>query len=166
MSVESWLTRLTGGVEEINGHHECPTYMYRWTLLKLPGGVGVYLHKFVGDDWSLDMHDHPKRFISVGLRGSYVEHYQHTRRLGLDGRVETYERSRVYSAPWVRSFPAEHTHRLALIPDDNGKRAPCWTLVVVLRASRPWGFWPGGKWVFWRDYIGSDQAHAARACDD
>jgi hypothetical protein len=147
MRLERWLTRLLG-VEEINGGGECPTYMYRWTLLKLPRGVGVYLHKFVGDDWSRDLHDHPKRFVSVGLSGRYVEHRP-------DGS------SRAYVAPWVRSFPAEHVHRIVLFPD----RRPCWTLVLVLWTVRRWGFWPGGKWVFWRDYVGSERAHAARACE-
>lgn len=28
-------------MEELNGHEVCPTYMYRWTLLKL-GSYGLY----------------------------------------------------------------------------------------------------------------------------
>jgi hypothetical protein len=66
------LNRIFGRAEEINGHNRCPTYLYRWTILSTRWGK-VYLHKFVGDDWSLDLHDHPKRFISIGLRGSYLE---------------------------------------------------------------------------------------------
>lgn len=70
--IERWLTKLFGTPEEINGANRCPTYMYRWTLAKC-GYIKVYLHKFVGDDWSLDLHDHPKRFISIGLWGEYKE---------------------------------------------------------------------------------------------
>ena len=59
--------------EEINGGERCPTYMHRYRLLRIGKRVAVYLHKFVADDWSRDMHDHPKRFVSIGLWGSYVE---------------------------------------------------------------------------------------------
>lgn len=146
--------------EEINGHDLCPTYMHRWTLLRFWGGAALYLHKFVDDDWSRDMHDHPKRFISVGLRGRYIEHSRSTRYRS-DGHREEYDAVREYRAPWVRSFPATHTHRICLYPD----RRPCWTLVLVLQTQRRWGFWPGGRWVFWRDYVGSDAAKAAKVCD-
>jgi hypothetical protein len=54
-------------IEEINGSNRCPTYLYRWTLLKLWAGRGVYLHHFIGDDWSLDLHDHPKRLGLIYL---------------------------------------------------------------------------------------------------
>jgi len=48
-------------------------YMKCWWLLALPGERRVYLHKFVGSDWSRDLHDHPKWFVSIGLWGGYVE---------------------------------------------------------------------------------------------
>lgn len=131
-------------MEEINGGEMCPTYLYRWRLLRLLG-CAVYLHHFVGDDWSRDFHDHPRRFISIGLWGRYVE--------------ETPEGERVFRAPWIRSFSAEHRHRLHLIDSK-----PCWTLVIVLRLSRPWGFWPSGRFVPWRKYVGSDAATAAKNC--
>jgi hypothetical protein len=57
------LNKLFGPAEEINGHR-CPTYLYRWMLIKRQNW-SIYLHHFVGDDWSLDLHDHPKRFISI-----------------------------------------------------------------------------------------------------
>lgn len=114
-------------LEEINGRHRCPTYLYRWTLYATRW-FSVYLHHFVGDDWSRDMHDHPKRFISIGLAGGYTE--------------ETPSGERRYAAPWIRSFPPEHIHRLRL---DPGKE--CWTLVITLRAVRPWGFWHLGRFI-------------------
>ena len=52
-----WIDRLFK-LEEINGHGRCSTYLYRWTLLAFRR-LSVYLHHFVGDDWSRDMHDHP-----------------------------------------------------------------------------------------------------------
>ena len=131
-------------LEEINGGNVCPTYLYRWTLLKLPW-FSVYLHHFVGDDWSRDLHDHPKRFISVGLWGRYVE--------------ETPSGEREYIAPWVRTFPAEHIHRIRL-----PKGGSCWTLVTVLKAVRAWGFWHAGKFVPWKQYVRSETAKEMKSC--
>jgi hypothetical protein len=125
-------------LEEINGGERCPTYLYKWILVSTRWAK-IYLHKFVADDWSLDLHDHPKRFITIGLRGQYREF--------------TASESKVYRAPWIRSFPAEHAHRLTKIDDK-----PCWTLAIVLKATRPWGFWHESKWIHWREYVGSKAA--------
>lgn len=159
--------------EEMDGDGRCATYLVRWTLLKFRKDVGVYLHHFVGDDWSLDLHDHPKRFISIGLWGRYRE--------WTPEKVTTYDvwhdpdgveiaRSperhlfdamcgHVWRAPWVRTFPAEHIHRITLI---DGK--PCWTIVIVLRATRRWGFWHAGQWIPWREYVNSDAATERKSC--
>lgn len=133
--------------EEINGANRCPTYLYRWILLATKR-LSIYLHKFVGDDWSLDLHDHPKRFISIGLWGSYVEF--------------TPKGSKMYDAPWFRSFPAEHIHRLTL-----PRRQHCWTLVLTLHATRAWGFWHAFEWIPWKEYVIGKFSHIAdsmRSC--
>jgi hypothetical protein len=138
--------------EEINGAHRCPTYLYRWELLNLlQGTLRVYLHKFVGDDWSTDLHDHPKRFWSIGLWGRYFEHRD-------DGSI------REYRAPWIRTFPAEHRHRLTGPRPDS----PCWTLVIVGAPVREWGFWHDGRFVWWRTYVapGNQLADAAKSCGE
>lgn len=140
-------------LEEVNGAHRCPTYLYRWILLSTRW-FKVYLHRFVADDWSLDLHDHPKRFVSIGLWGRYIEHQFHDHR-------------REYRAPWARSFPASHVHRITLPAGD------CWTLVVVFRTVREWGFWheqappyPRWRWIHWGHYVrpGAPEADARRAC--
>jgi len=141
------LNILFGPPEEINGHERCPTYLYRWTLWKWRGR-GVYVHHFVGDDWSRDLHDHPKRFISIGLKGWYSE--------------QTENACKVYRAPWIRSFPATHRHRIS-VPSCS-----CWTLVIVLRSVRKWGFWHDGVFYEWRDYVNgfaSAIADKMKACD-
>ncbi len=125
-------------LEEINGNGICEPYLYRWRLFSVPGLMKCYLHHFVGDDWSRDLHDHPKRFVSFGLKGGYVE--------------ETPYGEKEYRAPWVRSFPAEHTHRLTLI-------------VFVLKTVRAWGFWKDGEWVPWRDYVGK-HGESRKNCPD
>jgi len=149
-------------LEEINGGNRCPTYLYRWTIFqprwarKFWRGFGIYVHRFVGDDWSRDLHDHPKRFISIGLKGSYVEWTP-------PAEGEHLQRMDIYRAPWIRTFPATHIHRITLRED----RKPCWTLVIVLRSVREWGFWHAGLFIPWKDYVrGSASAIAdkMRAC--
>ena len=138
--------------EEMDGDGRCATYLVRWTLAKLGKDIGVYLHHFVGDDWSLDLHDHPKRFISIGLWGSYMEWTP-------DSSYPTGLRCRMFIAPWIRTFPAHHIHRITL---DHGR--PCWTLVIVLKAVRKWGFWHAGEWVPWRKYVNSEAATRMKSC--
>lgn len=130
--------------EEINGGERCPTYLYRWTLFRLPW-FKVYLHRFVADDWSMDLHDHPKRFVSIGLAGGYHEW--------------TPKKYRTYRAPWIRTFSAEHIHRICL-----GEFLECWTLVIVFKTVREWGFWHEGRWIQWREYVNSQVADEMKAC--
>lgn len=136
------LTRFLGMPEEINGDHRCPTYLWRWELLSTHW-FKAYLHRFTGDDWCLDLHDHPRRFVSVGLFGSYLEH--------------TKDGERRYRAPWVRSFAPEHAHRLTT------PWGECWTLVIVLPLARDWGFWNAGRWIQWEEYVAGSSRHLADA---
>lgn len=149
MKIHRLLNCLFGVAEEINGHDRCPTYLYRWAVLKRKGRFAIYIHHFVGDDWSLDLHDHPKRFISVGIKGAYLE----TTNTGY----------RWYRAPWFRTFPATHAHRIET-PSEG-----CWTLVVVLKTEREWGFWHRGYWYPWRSYVSGEHAGIAdsmKSCPD
>lgn len=130
------------GFETIDGNGACPVYLYRWRLFACPWWK-VYLHHFVGDDWSIDPHDHPKAFTSIGLRGWYVEEVYNK-----DGaRLASLE----WRAPWFRRFPATHVHRIRAAHTGG-----CWTLVVVGKSAREWGFvrldWLG-QWIPWREYV-------------
>lgn len=153
MSEHKVFDRLFGEPEEINGGERCPTYLWRWTIFTWKGHFSLYLHHFVGDDWSRDLHDHPKRFISIGLWGWYIEQTPGI----FPGETE----SKIYRAPWIRTFPATHIHRLS-VPSKN-----CWTLVAVLKPVREWGFWHLGRFMPWRDYVnGKDGiADKMKACD-
>ena len=173
MRAHRFWTRLFGPPEEINGANRCPTYLYRWIILggKRKGDVDlnprpsslpfkVYLHHFVADDWSLDLHDHPKRFISIGLKGGYTEltpFQPADSEWAALGPVRT-----TFRAPWIRSFPAEHIHRLEMF----GPNHDCWTLVIVLRGTREWGFWHLGEFIHWRKYVKPDTADKMKACGD
>lgn len=142
----TWLHRLLTRLfktEEINGHGRCPTYLYRWHLARL-FGFALYVHRFVADDWSLDLHDHPKRFVTLMFWGGYIE--------------TTAAGDRRYRAPCIRSFPGEHAHRTRL-----GDNREAWTLVLTCRAGRQWGFWHNGGWIHWREYVRGESSHIADA---
>ena len=138
--LERWLTRRwactlwTGGIG-------CPC-LRRWELLRTRWGK-LFLHRFFADDWSLDLHDHSGRMVSIGLWGCYEE--------------ETPTGTHIYHAPWVRTFPATHTHRLRLLTPS------VWTLVWVGTKDRSSGFWYQGAWWPQADYL-AGPAKSRKSC--
>lgn len=160
MTKHGLLDRLFGNAEEINGHNRCATYLYRWTMIKAGKLFSLYLHHFVGNDWSLDFHDHPKRFISIGLKGQYWEDVPVDKKGYDDFRLTRGCYSKAWIAPWIRSFPANHIHRLR-VPYKN-----TWTLVIVLRPVREWGFWHRGEFIHWKSYVKGDASNIADSMKD
>ena len=115
----------------------------RWTLLRLPGGRAVYLHHFRCPD-ARSLHDHPKRFVTIGLRGGYVEE-----RLDPSPLLWTCATGRLrrqFRAPWIRTFPARHVHRV------RPSRRGCWTLAYVGPKVREWGFFHRNHWIPWQRF--------------
>lgn len=88
------------------------TYVYRWPVITTDRAK-VYVHRFVPGDSSRALHDHPRRFWSVGLWGEYVEVTERSGR-----RVEEVRR-----APWVREFSPGHQHSVRA-------ERECWTIAV------------------------------------
>lgn len=123
----------------MSGNGACPIYLERWIILQA-FDYAVYLHHFLGDDWAIDPHDHPRRFISIGLKGWYWEDI-----FTPDGKLAKTIR---FQAPWIRSFPAHHLHRVRA-----QECGDTWTLVIVLKKQRGWGFVRDGIWVPFRDYV-------------
>ncbi len=118
---------------------DCPPFVQRWTVvpafISRLFGCDVFLHRFIRSDYAQDMHDHVARFISIGVRGRYVE-------LTPDGEME-------WRAPWIRTFPANHIHTIKLYPNETA-----WTMVIIFRLKRKeWGFWKDGAWIHWRKYL-------------
>ena len=106
---------------------------YGWTVVRI-GWLQVRLHHFTQDDWLGHMHDHPSRSISIGLRGRY--------------REETPSAARTYRAPWVRTFPASHVHRVMMV--DGGA---CWTLCITLKPVRTCGVFSSAGWMPFEEYL-------------
>jgi hypothetical protein len=110
--------------------------LVRYIIFRLPG-LGVYLHKLCRSDYDRALHDHPWPFVSIVLRGGYTEVHDQT----IDGSVT----SRWYPAGSVLVRAAEWRHRFIL-------EKPAWTLVIVGRRQRRWGFFLPTGWCWWRKH--------------
>jgi len=131
-------------------------YMKRWHILSTPW-FGIKLHKIVASDYDC-LHDHPWSFISLILKGGYVE----TRRVITDDKGFSWRASsedefedvtRIYHPGNILWRPAKTIHRLEI-------HQPCWTLVLNLKRSREWGFWTPFGWVHWEKYIPTNGCEA------
>lgn len=148
--------------ESMSGAGRCPVYLERWVLFDR-WKHGVYLHHFIGDDWAIDPHDHPRRFISIGLWGWYWEdvylHPENDPATALLAKLAGHSllaETLKFRAPWFRSFPAHHLHRVRASECGN-----CWTLVIVLPKSRGWGFVRDGVWIPFKTYVFGGKARVS-----
>lgn len=107
-------------------------YMERWSL-STPLGQ-IRLHHILRSDNDRHFHDHPFDFVSIILRGGYIEY-----------RPD--ERPRLFLPKDFLYRRAEQLHYLKLI----GTRT-AWTLVLAGPRRRAWGFMTADGWVDARDY--------------
>jgi hypothetical protein len=132
-------------------------YMRRWIARTRFGTLR--LHNILKSDEGRDFHDHPFSFVSLILKGGYIEH-----RPGCECRAgEFYEGQPVtsracasYTAPALVCRRAEDMHRLELI-------GSAWTLVVSGPYRREWGFLlSDGSWQHYTDYHRSFYANQTK----
>ena len=119
-------------------------YMERWVIAKL-WGCALYLHRYERSDWSRDLHDHPRSFWTIPLVGGY---WNETEMRG-EVRSAGWREKRLVRWPFPRFRRARHSHRVQL---DRRWPHP-WTLVLMLRKQREWGFWSDDGWVRWDEYL-------------
>jgi hypothetical protein len=149
-----WLLRafplVPYGGEMYNSGYRCraeisrddDVYMRRYVLGRW-FGCALYLHEFFRGDADRCLHDHPRAFASMILSGGYWEETTDDFTSGLDPR------KRVWYRPGQVLFRcAAFRHRIVL---PEGRK--CWSLVLMLRSCRPWGFWVehSMRWVPWRE---------------
>jgi hypothetical protein len=103
----------------------------RWRLLSTPW-FSVYVHALYESDRDEHMHDHPWDFMSIILKGGYLENTLY--------RVKRYGRFDV-----IR-HKAEDFHQLRLL------HKPTWTLVITGPARRAWGYLVKGRFVGHEEY--------------
>jgi hypothetical protein len=116
--------------------NDCPPFMQRWTLVpalitKL-FGCRVFLQHILLTD--KDLHDHPSKFITIGIKGRYVD-------------IDSTGNEKEYKAPWIRDIPANYIHRIYLYP-----RESAWTIAIQFEIIREWGFWKDGVWMNQEQY--------------
>lgn len=135
----------------IIGNQQC----LRWFIIPRNPVLNIYLHKFQKDDEDRALHDHPWWFISIMLKGSYRE---------ITGRLSPNFVDR--SAPSLCFRPATHQHRVVL-PVINGKKKPCWTILITGSVQRTWGFWCPRGFVKWSDFLAvNDYGNTAKGCGE
>ena len=141
------VTPWSGLYRSDNGASDC---WWKGIVRRLPG---IYLHEFLRDDDDRAHHDHPWANASILLRGQYLEH---TIAAGGVHHVK------LISAPALRvRWTGRMAHRIALVDG-----APCWSLFITGWRYRDWGFHCPRGWVFWKDFVRTDDTGAVgKGCD-
>jgi hypothetical protein len=142
-------------IERDDGAH----YMYRWNLFECKW-FSIKLHKIMLSDYDC-LHDHPWPFISIILKGGYVEHRQIKKMREIVTDPNTGKKwsniyddvvtKRIYHPGNILYRPANSIHKLEIYQS-------AWTLVFTFKKTREWGFWTPKGWVHWRKYINSENA--------
>lgn len=104
------------------GNPECP-YIKRWVIDF--GPFSIRLHHWISSDDQRNFHDHPWWYLTLVLKGGYVDRNPQGSKRRTIGSLDFY--------------PATHQH--TVLVDPKG----CWTLLITGRESRTWGFWVKGK---------------------
>lgn len=132
-----------------------PVYMKRLVIFRTPL-FGMQLQRLYRADADRDLHDHPRVFLSVLLRGTYIEQY--ARGVYRDHHLYTLGRVRLGGLPkflgvvrynWM---PLDKAHRIDTLHrrKDSG---PVWSLLFVGPRHRVWGFYTDDGFVPWQEYV-------------
>lgn len=111
-------------------------YLIRYSIFSCPW-FAVKIHNILKSDDTC-LHDHPWAFISIILKGGYVEESQ----LGVLGFIKTGTKTvkRLHGAGSILYRPAHYAHRLEVYQST-------WTFVITFRKIKEWGFFTPGGWV-------------------
>lgn len=123
-------------------------YMRRW-IVRTPLGM-LRLHHIVAPDGDRHLHDHPFSFVSLVLRGGYIEE-RPSRGVAPHVADEAARSITERSAGSIAYRRAADAHRIRQV-----ERGGCWTLVATGPLFRRWGFWvPAGAgrytWRHWEE---------------
>ena len=110
-------------------------YLHRWHIIPKNRFLNMYLHRFNQPDASPHTHDHPWWSLTLVLKGWYVEEV----RGGYEKQIRPLR---------LRFRSAKLAHRVAAVSPQG-----CWTLFVMGRKKRDWGFLVGEDWVSHEDYL-------------
>ncbi len=101
------------------------------------------------------MHDHPWNFISIILKGGYVEYREKTEfdPLAIEGLDDTHPvwiETRIYHPGQILFRKATDKHKLEI-------HQHAITLVITFKKIRNWGFWTPKGFVGWQQYEPSNK---------
>lgn len=143
-------------------------YMRRWYVfgyapevddpnLSTPGGCrrgrwwnsclgAIRIHEIVASDDSRAFHDHPWPFVSILLRGSYIERRPWPPHGTVHPPDDHRNAEHTYRAPAINRKAATDLHVLTV------ERGPVWTLFLTRPKQRSWGFAGPFGWMPWREF--------------
>lgn len=107
---------------QLLGKKECP-YIKRWVIDF--GFFSIRLHHWLSSDDQRYLHDHPWWYISLVVKGSYID------------RSDKGDTKRNPGS--ISYYPATHKHTVSV------SSGGCWTILITGREVRDWGFWVKGK---------------------
>lgn len=115
-------------------------YLIRLRIFQTPW-LALYVHDIHEDDGDRHQHNHPWSFISIILRGSYLE------RLYPDpiGRPDHYVLNEYSRWSWHR-MGRDTAHRI--VDASPGLK----TLIITGKRQASWGFFVDGELIDWADY--------------
>jgi hypothetical protein len=101
----------------------------------------IRLHHILRYDADLDLHDHPRTFRTIILRGWYWEE-------------DVFGKTRYFAAGDTAHRPFHTFHRITQVSPGG-----VWTLFIMGRKRHEWGFLTGDppRKVHWRKYISKNQ---------
>lgn len=134
-------------------HADGSSYMERYWVVRLGrrwnkdyGLIGIRLHHILTPDLDRVLHDHPWAFISVVLRGWYIEHRPVTNSPCFDGEMEkTYRTIRLVRSIAFRWWTDRH--RITTVSTGG-----VWTLFVTFPKMQWWGFYTRLGKIYYQDY--------------
>lgn len=133
-------------------------YLTRIRIVQTPW-CGLYLHRFDTADPRPTLHDHPWPFVSIVLRGGYVE-VAASRKQAL--RIHAGQDWPYGIRRRVRFINVKRTGEFHWI--DSIGRTPTWTLMLVGRRQRTWGYLDrDGKWTAFDKHPHASEFDAALA---
>lgn len=133
----------------------CPggRYLDRVRIVQTPW-FAVWLHRIARPDADRHLHDHPRSFLSIVLRGGYVEEVP-IFQTDWKGRAPTI----LNVVRWSSFKRAKDLHRIV---DLWRSGAPTWTLVFCGPLRRRWGFATEVGWLDHEAYFLRRDLEAAK----
>jgi hypothetical protein len=129
-------------------------YLRKLYLVRTPW-FQVALHWIYRSDPGRDLHDHPRDFLSIILRGAYAEEAPRgSEPLWTNlpnGTPHLNTRWAVRTQGSIAYRRAADPHRIAMVAPNT------LTLVLWGPKRRPWGFHTSKGWIGWRTYTGAGQ---------